>query len=210
MSTRSLIIVSAALLLTILTTPPLTAQSRENDPSRIGLGIVLIDTPPTFMPESALQIGQPVRILIPIRIASQLVLEPEVRFLKRTWWEGFWKADGSWLGGGLGILRLIGPDRPGRIYYGARVNLSQLDIRWDIQGGVEIPDRQADCWSISGALCAGGEYHLSPHISIGGEAQLRHTTWRGLEGYYPLSNSERSARSSDTTTGALCFIRIYP
>ncbi len=198
------------LLLGIIITPALAAQTDDKNPPRIGLGITFIDTPAPLVSQYRFVPARPARILLPIRLTSRVVIEPEIRFIDRSWWESSYRINARWLGIGVGFLRLTGSVESVRLYYGARLAMSRIDYYGKVQTGSAIPDLQAAFRSLSAALCVGGEYYLSPHFSVGGEAQVQLTTLRGRDGYHPFSDDEKSARSGSTTTGILCFIRVYP
>ena len=207
MAARILKYLSAVGLILLADLPTLSAQSDEGRSVPIGLGIVLIDTPAPYTEGQYTRIGQPVRILVPIRATSRLVVEPELRFLHRTFRKDYWEVEGRWLGAGVGLLWSRHPEQSLSLYYGLRLAVSIVDADWIVEGegaAPGVPDIDARCRNSSGAVCVGGHYRLSSHLTLGAEARVRHTVGRDREYAGPWW------RHTDTSTGVLGFVRIHP
>ena len=109
---------------------------------------------------------------------------------------------------GVGIFPMVSQEKS-KLYYGARLgiirNSSSRESSYSYEG---YSDSDEDSNKASGFYVAptiGGEYFLSNHFSLGGEAQLRYSTFS--EEGDDNNNAELSA--SSTATKALIFIRFY-
>lgn len=154
----------------------------------IGVPLIAQDSPPTASTEATSKVGIGVsvsptaifiddfgflpfglaNILIPIRIAPNTMLEPEVGLLRSSVDDIGGSASFTNARIGVGLLMGLRERSALKPYIGPRVVYSRFSTKSDSPGG-SIDSKQTT-WMLSGVL--GAQHFFSPHFSLGAEAQL--------------------------------------
>lgn len=163
------------------------AQAQGNGTAKIGLGVAIVPLDPA--------IGTTVELYVPILVAPNLRVEPQVGF-KTSSNDG---ADASDFTIGTGVFAVQKLAPAADMYFGGRIKLNFASFK--PSGGSSSTGTDFEI-----AAAAGGEYYLAPKFSIGLEGQL---------GFYAQSKESNAAAGGGglSTTGfftnGLAFFRMY-
>lgn len=205
-------------VVTAVLASPLDAQSKT---SRVGVGVSL-DVTPTgewSLFEEFRFPGRTGNIHVPIQVSRNLRLEPMLGYAhehQRSTSGGssldvsatLWRL-------GIGVLYQLPAKGDFRAYAGARLGLRHRSQKLR-QEDPSFPTATSKAWQNDKFLAAvfGGEFFLSPHFSLGGEAQLSYTDLGDIKlsqtppNPFPPTNIGESG--SELETAGLVTVRWYP
>ncbi len=166
----------------------LAAASAQAQEARrpVGIGISIV-------PLESAGATPTVQVYVPVNLAPTLRIEPSVGI--RTHDEPTPGTDTRDVTVGVGVFYVQRVAAPFDVYMGGRLGLNFARVERTNAQGATTSDSGTDV-VIAAAL--GGEQFLSPHFSLGAEAQL---------GY--RSNSSASGDDSSVFTTGLAFVRFY-
>jgi len=152
-------------------------------------------------------------IFVPISISSNFRIEPAIGFIQLSSDrdrepEYRSKSTSKSFHIGIGFFPVI-PKEKYSLYYGTRLGFIKTSSSSEYSYSWGSHDSEESTSGFFVAPAIGGEYFLSDHFSLGGEAQVRYTSLSGEE---TETNNEREVTdlsSSSTSTRALIFIRFY-
>lgn len=200
------------LLLTCLTISLLVSLAfSQETKKKIGLGVSL--NPTALLSSSStstlyLPVGL-TNIYVPINVAESFRLEPEAGIFTSSSESSSGsfssKSSSSFIRLAVGLFYLSSPDNSFNSYVGPRIGVLMTSSTSQQTGNPEYKTSETDFFI---GLAIGGEYLISPHFGLGGEAQLNYISF-GQPDVSPAPSSPSTQSRSMFTNNALMFFRWY-
>ena len=178
LKSRSFLLALAAITISFLTG---IADAQDSD-IRVGVG-VSIDPPRLFMTGGSnvySNVLTPVNIYVPIGF-SHVRIEPEIGMYSYSNQSTLTGTTGeqnlSIVHAGVGGFYLISMDSQARLYVGPRVGLNFISSKFSSSGPSGTFSSETSETDVVVGVNIGGEYLLSSHFSVGGEAQLNYLSF---------------------------------